>query len=229
MLVSTIIVAAGSGKRMGTSVPKQFLDINGIPILSLSLLYFEKTEIVNEVIIVALPEWIDYVKKRIVLKGRFKKVSRVIEGGKLRQHSFQNGLAVAKGEIIIDHDSARPFPGMLDVDGMVKECTKVGAIIPVILVNDTVKYVKSEKIEKTIDRSNLFYVQTPQVFKKELCEKAYKRAEEDRFYGSDTASLLENAGIPVFTTSGSIFNIKITTKDDLVLAGLINQYYFNRR
>ncbi|MEA3431739.1 MAG: 2-C-methyl-D-erythritol 4-phosphate cytidylyltransferase, partial [candidate division WOR-3 bacterium] len=95
MLVSTIIVAAGSGKRMGTSVPKQFLDINGIPILSLSLLYFEKTEIVNEIIIVVLPEWIDYVKKRIVLKGRFKKVSRIVEGGKLRQDSFQNGLAVA--------------------------------------------------------------------------------------------------------------------------------------
>lgn len=229
MLVSTIIVAAGSGKRMGTSVPKQFLDINGIPILSLSLLYFEKTESVNEIIIVVLPEWMDYVKKRIVLKGRFKKVSRIVEGGKLRQDSFQNGLAVASGEIIIDHDSARPFPGMLDVDRMVKECTKVGAIIPVIPVSDTVKYVGKDNVEKTIDRRNLFCVQTPQVFKKELCEKAYKRAEEDRFYGSDTASLLENAGIPVFTTPGSIFNIKITTKDDLALAKVINQYYLNRR
>jgi|GEM_PF-728059 len=229
MFVSAIIVAGGRGERIGTTIPKQFLEINGIPILSLCLLYFEKTEIVNEVIIVVLPEWIDYVKKRIVLKGRFEKVSRIIEGGKLRQDSFQNGLAVASGEIIIDNDSARPFPGMLDVDGMVKECTKVGAIVPVIPVSDTVKYVGKDNVKKTIDRKNLFCVQTPQVFKKELCEKAYKRAEEDKFYGSDTASLLENANIPVFTTPGSIFNIKITMKDDLVLAGLINQYYFNRR
>lgn len=229
MLVSAIIVAAGSGKRMGSPVPKQFLDVDGIPILSLSVAYFEKTEIVNEIIIVTLPEWIDYVKKKIVPRGRFRKVSNVVEGGRLRQDSFKNGLIVAKGEIIVDHDAARPFPGIVDINKTVKKCKKVGAIIPVIPINDTVRYVEGEKIKKTIDRSNLFYVQTPQVFKKELCERAYKKAEEDGFYGSDTASLFENAGIPVFIISGSVFNIKITTKDDIVLAKAINQYYFNRR
>jgi 2-C-methyl-D-erythritol 4-phosphate cytidylyltransferase len=227
MFVSAIIVAAGKGERMRTPVPKQFLDIDGIPLISFSLSYFENAEVVDEVIIVAPSKWIDYVEKQIVLKGRFRKIGRVVEGGRLRQDSFKNGLVIARGEIVIDHDAARPFPGVLNIDAMIEKCKKVGAIIPIIPVNDTVKYVVEERIKKSIDRRNLFCVQTPQVFKKKLCERAYKRAEEDGFYGSDTASLLENAGIPVFTTLGSAFNKKITTEDDLALVKAINQYYFN--
>lgn len=228
MLVSAIIVAAGKGERVKTPVPKQFLEVDGIPIISFSLSYLENAGIVDEIIIVTLLEWMDYVKK-IVLNGKFGKVSEVVEGGERRQDSFKSGLAIAKGEIVIDHDAARPFPGVLNIDEMVEKCREVGAIIPVIPVNDTVKYVGEGKVRKTLDRRGLFCVQTPQVFRRELCERAYKRAEENGFYGGDTASLLENSDIPVFTTRGSVFNIKITTGDDLALVRAINRRYSNHR
>ncbi|MCK4595989.1 2-C-methyl-D-erythritol 4-phosphate cytidylyltransferase [candidate division WOR-3 bacterium] len=229
MFISAIIVAGGRGERMKSPVPKQFLDINGVSLISLSIIFFEKLEIVNEVIIVMLPEWIEHLENNILSKGSFEKVSKIVEGGKFRQDSFKNGLIHSKGEIVIDHDAVRPFPGFLDINNMVEKCEKLGAVVPIIPVKDTVKYLEDDRVQKTINRNNLFCVQTPQIFRKKLCLRAYKRAEEDEFYGSDTASLFENAKIPVYTYLGSVFNIKITTDDDLELARAINQYYFNHK
>ena len=105
MFISAIIVAGGRGERMKSPVPKQFLDINGVSLISLSIIFFEKLEIVNEVIIVILPEWIEHLENNILSKGSFKKVSKIVEGGKFRQDSFENGLIHSKGEIVIDHES----------------------------------------------------------------------------------------------------------------------------
>ncbi len=223
MIVSAIIVAGGRGERMGSSVPKQFLDVKGVPLISFCLSFFEKSEVVDEVIIVTLPEWVDNVEKRIVSKANLRKVRKVIVGGEFRQDSFRLGLEKADGEIVVDHDAVRPFPGFLDVEDMVEKCMDFGAVIPVVPVSDTVKYLDGNKVRVTVDRGDLFCVQTPQVFKRDLCKRAYDLSHDKGFRASDTAALFEKAGIDVYTVRGSVFNIKVTTKEDILLLEKIDQ------
>ncbi|MCD5383464.1 2-C-methyl-D-erythritol 4-phosphate cytidylyltransferase [candidate division WOR-3 bacterium] len=220
MSVSVIVVAGGRGRRVGGGVPKQFLSINGTPIIFFSLADFEEEPLIDEVIVVTLPEWISYIDKEIETRG-YKKVKSIVEGGRRRQDSFKNGLDIISGDIVIDHDAVRPFPFTLNIKSMIEKCKRFGAVIPIVPVNDTIKYLKNERVERTVNREGLFLIQTPQVFKSDILRKAYKRVESVKVHLTDTASLLESAGIPIFTIPGSVFNIKITTKDDLKLASAI--------
>jgi len=209
--------------------PKQFLEIAGKPMVEQTISIFEKADCIDEIILVISPEEIEKAKK-----FKFKKIKKIVAGGKERQDSVNNGLKELPDdcEIVAIHDGARPFVSVDIIEESVREAKKEGAIVVGVPVKDTIKQLqtsnikhqnKSElQIEKTLNRKSLWRAQTPQVFKKEIIVKAYQ-AGYNRYQVTDDAMLVEKLGIPVKMAMGSYQNIKITTPEDLKLAkGIIS-------
>jgi len=219
--VVAIIVAAGSGKRMGRSTKKQFLSIGSKPILAYTLDVFESIGRVDRIILVIPKGWKRYCQKGIIEKYGYKKEIELTSGGARRQDSVARGLALVSGdyEIVIIHDGVRPFVTRRMIVESIAKARKFGACVVAVPVSDTVKMAKSNGvIEKTLSREYLWRVQTPQTFRLSLIKKAYAKALKDRFYGTDDAQLVERINRPVRVISGDYRNIKITTKEDLFLA-----------
>lgn len=220
MQVCAVIAAGGQGKRMNSNVSKQFLTIKGHPILYYTLNKFEKMKILNEIILVVPPADIKYTEEQIIRKYSFKK-TRIVEGGKERQDSVYNGLkALPKDvDIVVIHDGVRPFIPVKIIENSIEaatECDAVGVAVP---VKDTIKVVDDKSIVKTTpDRKTLWAIQTPQTFKYDVIMKAYEKAAEDGFYGTDDTVLVERMGLPVKIIEGSYENIKITTPEDIIFA-----------
>ena len=220
MQVCAVIAAGGQGKRMNSNVSKQFLTIKGHPILYYTLNKFEKMKILNEIILVVPPADVKYTKEQIIKKYGFKK-TRIVEGGKERQDSVYNGLkALPKDvDIVVIHDGVRPFIPVKIIENSIEaaaECDAVGVAVP---VKDTIKVVDDKSIVKTTpDRKALWAIQTPQTFKYDVIMKAYEKAMEDGFYGTDDTVLVERMGLPVKIIEGSYENIKITTPEDIIFA-----------
>ena len=187
MQVCAVIAAGGQGKRMNSNVSKQFLTIKGHPILYYTLNKFEKMKILNEIILVVPPADVKYTKEQIIKKYGFKK-TRIVEGGKERQDSVYNGLkALPKdADIVVIHDGVRPFIPVKIIENSIEaaaECDAVGVAVP---VKDTIKVVDDKSVVKTTpDRKALWAIQTPQTFKYDVIMKAYEKAMEDGFYGTD--------------------------------------------
>ncbi len=197
-----IILAAGEGRRTG--VRKQFAQICGKPLYMYSLL--KAVKLFEEVVLV-LPE--DMLTKVSVPKG-VKKVA----GGKERQDSVLNGILETEAEVVVIHDSARP----LATEEMFKEVANLGKFegkIVAVPSRDTVKEVSSDTVLKTIDRSHIWFAQTPQAFRRKTLLECHFRARNEGFYGTDDASLLERYGYKVGIVPGSYWNVKITYKEDL--------------
>lgn len=221
MKVVAIIVAAGSGKRMGRSTKKQFLSIGSKPILAYTLDVFDSIDKVDRIILVIPRGWKKYCQKEIIEKYGYRKDVEVVNGGVRRQDSVACGLALVSSdyEIVIIHDGVRPFVTRRMVVESIAKARRFGACIVAVPVSDTVKMVKSKEIiEKTLPRECLWRVQTPQTFRLSLIKKAYAKALKDKFYGTDDAQLVERMNRPVKVISGDYRNIKITTKEDLILA-----------
>ncbi len=220
MKVVAIIVAAGSGKRMGRSTKKQFLSIGSKPILAYTLDVFDSINRVDRIILVIPRGWKRYCQKEIIEKYRYRKEIEIISGGARRQDSVACGLALVSSdyEIVIIHDGVRPFVTRRMVIESIARARKFGACVVAVPVSDTVKMVNSRGvIERTLPRECLWRVQTPQTFRLSLIKKAYAKALKDRFYGTDDAQLVERMNKPVKVISGDYRNIKITTKEDLIL------------
>jgi 2-C-methyl-D-erythritol 4-phosphate cytidylyltransferase len=218
--VVAIIVAGGFGKRMTTSIAKQYLLLNGIPILSHTIMRFEEASSVNDIILVVPPGDSEYVQRSIVEKFDISKVRHVREGGSQRQDSVRNGLAmVDNGDgIVLIHDGARPFITPDLIDRSVERAKESSALVVGIPASDTVKSVEERNcIKKTLKRESIWLAQTPQVFRVDIIKKAYERAYHEGFYGTDDAEVVERMGISVEIMRGSSSNIKITTPEDLVL------------
>jgi 2-C-methyl-D-erythritol 4-phosphate cytidylyltransferase len=219
--VVAIIVAAGSGKRMGHSTKKQFLSISSKPIVAYTLDVFDSIDRVDRIILVIPKGWKRYCQREIIEKYGYRKEIEVISGGARRQDSVACGLARVSGdyEIVIIHDGVRPFVTRRMVVESIVKARKFGACVAAIPVTDTVKMVSREGvIEKTLPRKHLWRVQTPQTFRLSLIRKAYAKALKDKFYGTDDAQLLERMNKPVKVISGDYRNVKITTGEDLILA-----------
>jgi len=218
--VVAIIVAAGSGKRMGHSTKKQFLSIGAKPILAYTLDVFHSIDRVDRIILVIPKGWKGYCQKEIVEKYGYRKEIEVITGGVRRQDSVAAGLAIVPSgyEIVIIHDGVRPFVTRRMITESIAKARKFGACVVAIPVTDTIKLVKNGTIERTIPREYLWRVQTPQTFRLSLIKKAYAKAMKDKFYGTDDAQLVERMNRPVKVILGDYKNIKITTREDLVLA-----------
>ena len=215
-----IIVAGGSGKRMLRDLPKQFLSLDGIPVLTRTLSKFEKAMSVVRIVLVVPEEDVNYAKDEIVDKHRILKVEHVQAGGKTRQDSVRKGLEMvnARDDIIVIHDGVRPFLSEELIDLSIREAVRNGAVVPVIPLTDTVKLVGEDGIiRNTPGRNGLRLAQTPQAFRREIILEAYENAYREGFYGTDDASLVERMGVFVKTIPGSYDNIKITTPGDIIL------------
>lgn len=217
---TVIIMAAGKGKRMQTAVSKQFLPVCGKEILAWTVDVFEKSPLVDTILLMASADGKEDVQHLLDSYG-WKKVAAVLEGGKERQNSVANGLA-AVGEdtdIVLIHDGVRPFvTEEMIADSIVAAQAYGGAVIGVP-AKDTIKVCSADGLAvETPDRSTLWQIQTPQTFQRDLIVNAYEKADRDGFLGTDDASVAEFAGHQVKVVMGSYRNIKITTKEDLVIA-----------
>jgi len=218
---AAVITAAGSGKRFGDELPKQFAPIKGEPALARSIKSFSSCRSVGEIIVVAPPGHLEYVQNEIVGKFRLKRVSKIVPGGPERQLSVENGFKSVsnKSGIVVVHDGVRPFikPGI--IERVIEEAADSGAAICAVQATDTVKQSSPEGyIEKTLPRESLWLAQTPQAFRYEILSEALERARQDGYIGTDESLLVEKIGVKVKLVPGSPYNIKITTKDDIKLA-----------
>lgn len=222
---ATVIVAAGgSGTRMGGGKAKQYLLLGDAPLLVHVLRRFQDSPGVGRVILVVPGGDIPYVRREIVEGFGLAKVSSIAPGGSERQDSVGNGLSLTgrDDEVILVHDGARPFVPLSLIDGIIDASYGTGAACPGIPLRDTVKAAEENGyVRETLDRSRLWAVQTPQGFRREVLLKAFRKAEEDGFYGTDEASLVERTGHPVRVIPGAWENIKITTREDLLLGEFI--------
>jgi len=226
MKIAAIIAAGGSGLRMGYSTPKTYLTFDSVPIIVHTLRIFQDSSLIDDIYLVVREKDREYAKNEIVEKYVLTKVGKIVAGGKERQDSVYQGLTCLthEHEFVVIHDGARPFLEKELLEKTIRIAMKGGAAITGVPVKDTVKSInKLRMIKKTIDRQNLFLIQTPQVFKKDVIVKAYIAAYRDQYHGTDDSSLVERLGIPVRMVEGSYENIKITTPDDLMLAELIVQ------
>ncbi len=229
-MVTAIIAAGGSGTRLGDKRPKQFLDLDGRPVISWSLEAFSRAREISEIVVVApldhLKEVGKYAKEAIGQRLPY----RVVPGGATRQESVKNGLLASsyRVEWLAVHDAARPFVFPGEIDALCLMARELGAAILGKRVIDTIKLVEEGIITRTIDRSRLVAALTPQVCRKKDLATAYQKAQESGFMATDEASLLEFSGIDVAVHIGSSLNFKITTRDDLIMARAISGYVKSR-
>lgn len=218
---TAIVLAAGSGKRMQTQVHKQYLDLCGKPVIYYALMAFEKSA-VDEVILVTGKGEIPYCREQIVDKYGFKKVARIVEGGKERYHSVYEGLKCAKGaSYVLIHDGARPFVNDTILKAVMEGVKEYQACVTAVPVKDTIKIADQDQYAaETPDRKYVWAVQTPQAFSYELILDSYtKLMQTDHLAVTDDAMVLEKmTGKKVKLIEGSYRNIKITTPEDLLVA-----------
>ena len=221
---AAIIPAAGIGKRMGLSMPKQCYELGGKPILAHTLQRIGQAGSIGSIILVVPSDHKDWAE-RLVQEYQLAKVTQVIAGGEHRQDSVQAGLAALPDnvELVLVHDGVRPFVPLAVIENCLAEAQRSGAAMVAVPVKDTLKAVSSDKIiEQTVDRSGVWQAQTPQAAKVSLLKKAYEEAAKQKdFIATDEAALLERINIPVKVVEGSEKNIKITRPEDLILAKAI--------
>ena len=213
-----IIVAGGSGNRMGTEIPKQLLELCGKPILMHTIQVFHDFDPESRIILV-LPEDQQQFWKELCMKHSFSIFHRVISGGKTRFHSVKNGLSQIDGEgIVFIHDGVRPLVSQETIEKCNQMAQKNGNAIPVLSVNESLRKQEGDQ-NISVDRSQYFSVQTPQTFRSDQILKAYEQDFDPAY--TDDASVAEKAGFPIFMVEGNRENIKITTPIDLIVAGAL--------
>jgi 2-C-methyl-D-erythritol 4-phosphate cytidylyltransferase len=224
-LVRTVAVipAAGMGIRMGAHRAKQFMELDGVPLLARTLAPFERSGSVDALIVVAPADDVQYCEREIVNRFELNKVRRVVAGGPRRQDSVREGIRASKGEydLVLIHDGVRPLIDEILIDRMVAQARQWGPVVCGLPARDTVKEVDQDRVVvKTYDRNQVWLVQTPQVFPYPVIWEAHKRASRQGWDVTDDGSLVERMGVRVRVVEGSERNIKITTPSDLVLAQL---------
>ena len=223
MKTIALITAAGKGTRLvGVGIPKQFLRVNGKPILIYSAESFNSNKSIDEIYIITSKEHIEEVE-RLCRQYNINKLKLVVEGGQTRQESVLNGLVSMKSQgvndddIVLIHDGARPLIDDLIINRNIEACLKHQAVETVIPLTDTVVKSSNGKIfDELADRNELYQVQTPQTFNFKLIFDAHKRFESLKL-ATDDAQLVHNMGKPVHLVEGNKKNLKITTIEDLNL------------
>ena len=215
-----IVVAAGKGTRLGGNRPKQFLELDGIPVIIRTLEQFERCRKIHEVVIV-LPAEETAGFQSLAQQFGLRKLARVIAGGETRARSVQRGLAsIPEAEIVAVHDGVRPLVTPEEIDQVVVAARASGAAILVAPVADTIKEIKDGRIVDTLPRIKLRRALTPQCFRFDLLKRAYDQLTEIEGEGlevSDDCLLMERLGVEIVAVEGSARNIKITREEDLVL------------
>lgn len=215
--ISVVITAGGSSSRMGLDKNKLLLDLNGKTVIERTIEKFLDFDFVNEIIVVSGTEIYDEILKII------KNISfdiKVVLGGNSREESTYNGIkATSNTDYIICHDGARPLVSREIILKMIDELKNYDAVITGVNSKDTIKIIDDEKkVVTTPNRNNLFNIQTPQIFKRNLILNAYENWNKNKIFITDDSSLLEKINVPIKLVEGFYSNIKITTKEDLYLA-----------
>lgn len=215
--IGAIIAAAGSGSRMGGDKPKQFLNVDGIPVIAKTYRAFADCDMIDVIYVVTGEDMMQQCKNHMVPyldTKQLKKFGGIVSGGKERQDSVYNALIAVKEQGGVDyvliHDAARPFVTGKIIETTVKAAESRDAAIVCVRPKDTIRTV-----DETLDRRSLMIVQTPQGFRFDLLMNAYEKAYADGYYGTDDASLVERIGVHPALVEGSYANIKLTTREDL--------------
>ena len=213
---SVIIVAGGSGKRMGEEIPKQFILLKERPVLMWTISNFVRFDAGMNILVVLPASQIESWEE-LCYEHNFKEAHLIVKGGETRFHSVRNGLdALPESDLVAIHDGVRPLVSQKTIANCFAEAALTGAAIPVLPVNETLR-MGTMNYSKTIDRSTCFSVQTPQVFKMKLLKEAYLQPWDATF--TDDASVFEKKGYRVTMVPGNQENIKITHPADLIFAG----------
>ncbi len=219
---TAIVLSAGQGKRMGTKIQKQYIELEGKPIIYYALETFQQSPLIDRIILVVGQGQEDYCQKEIVEKYQLSKVTDIVEGGSERYHSVQNGLKrVGKDEYVFIHDGARPFVTEEMLQRVYSAVCEYPACVVGMPVKDTIKIADEKNYTKeTPDRNYVWQVQTPQVFLSELIQDAYEKViRSGQNNITDDTMVVETAfGMKSKLIEGSYENIKITTPEDLEVA-----------
>ncbi len=219
-----IILAAGQGKRMKSHLSKQFILLQGMPIIVHTLRVFQAAEEIDECILVCGQGEEGFYRPEILHDFGLTKQVQVTPGGKERQDSVYCGLAKVSSDCsyVMIHDGARPLVTVDVISRVAEEVKITGAVTVGVPVKDTIKRTDAGGfITDTLPRERLWHIQTPQGFRRELIIRAHEQAQAVGFYGTDDASLIERLGNPVKIIPGSYENLKITTPEDIIVAETI--------
>ena len=219
---TAIVLAAGQGKRMHSKIQKQFLEIGGKPILYYSMECFQKSPLIQDIILVTGEDMISYCQSEIVEKYGFTKVCKVTAGGKERYDSVDAGLLCCQDtDYVYIHDGARPLISRTLINANINCVQETKACITAVPAKDTIKVADdNDYVADTPDRSRLWQIQTPQSFSYALVLEAYRKREEamDGTMTDDAMVVEKYTSHPIRLLKGDYRNIKITTPEDLVVA-----------
>jgi len=224
--IAAILPAAGMGTRMGAETPKQFLELNGTPIVILSLRRIASCPLVTDLIVATRADEIQRLEERIA-KEKLKQPVRVVKGGDSRQDSVAAALREVpnEAEIVLVHDAVRPFVTVEQITRVIEEARRCQAAILGIPAMDTVKEVKRASLPEdmalitaTVPRERIVLAQTPQAFQYALIRDAFRDGQKDGVTASDESGLVERFGHDVYVVLGSERNLKITRPADMELA-----------
>lgn len=218
MKVIAVIPSGGIGKRTSFSLPKQYIQINGKEIIAYTLEIFQRCSVIDQIVVSAQKEFFGLINE-IKNKYGITKLLYNVEGGSERQYSVFNAvksLAAHNDDIVLIHDAVRPLVSDEIIFNSIKNAKKYGSAVVAIKAKDTLMK-GDDSILSYIDRNEVFYVQTPQVFKYSIFTEAMERAETDNLLGTDESMLVFNAGYKVKIVPGSSFNFKITSDEDISL------------
>jgi len=220
--VTAIIPAAGSGTRMGLAKAKQFVDLCGKPMLAVTLSHFQECSLVDSIVVVVSQDDVDYCVRDIVDRYKLSKVLKVVAGGMRRQDSVRKGIEAIENpcRLVLIHDGARPLVSNVLIESVIKASKDHRAVITGLPVTETVKETDSkDRVLRSIDRRDLWLIQTPQIFRWEDIHLAHQEALKHGWEeATDDAFLIEKMGIPVKIIKGEDDNVKITTPQDLDMA-----------
>ena len=213
--VAVIVAAAGRGTRMGSPIPKQFLEIGGVPVLVKTLKVFQRMDEIDYIFVVTNEEYLDHCKV-ITKRAGIDKISAIVPGGDHRQDSVYNALMEINRlhpgvAYVLIHDGARPYVSENIIRNVLEVTEKKGAAVAAVAMKNSIRHSS----EGSVSREDFVSVQTPQGFRKAELIRSYEAALEDSYYGTDDAELVERAGFPIEIVEGEYQNIKITTKEDL--------------
>jgi 2-C-methyl-D-erythritol 4-phosphate cytidylyltransferase len=221
MNVHVLVPAAGSGRRVGAATKKQYLELGDQPILVHTLKRLAAVDAVTNIHLIVPAAELSYCQEEIITRHGLAKMGALIAGGVERQDSVRNGLeacGAAADDVVLIHDGVRPFFPLEQVSDLIDQASARGACLLAVPAQDTIKEVADGEVCRTLERSRLWQVQTPQAFRFDCIYEAHRRARAADYLGTDDASLVEWCGWPVTVVPGCAYNFKITTPADLALA-----------
>ncbi len=219
MKVTAIIPSGGSGSRFLSSIPKQYIKVLGKELIVYTLEIFQNCSLVDNIVIAAQKNYFD-ILNNIKQNYNLNKISKIVEGGDERQYSVYNAfnsLTLHDDDLVIVHDAARPLISDKLLCNAIVFAKSLGSVVVALKAKDTLLKGINGKVKSYIDRKNIYYAQTPQIFKYKILKKAFENANKTKFLATDESMLVKNINVDVNIFEGETTNFKITTTADLEL------------